>query len=569
MQNQAHADRRRTPPGQSKLLVRTAMVGAVSFLVITSMLLAGMVTLPFLLLLAATIAQVALLARKAVVAYIGRHIPIQTAVSMVWAATIAAAVIGVSEGSADNEIKIALTAAVLSIISSLAHLARFRLTHGIGIANARKGGVPRIVDQSQPGPLSSLVVGATGLSVWLAATLTDIEAVWAASTLLLAIGASTVVSLSLLATLSSRSDKLRSVIRQWTNENQPRAVIHFSGSIRSAYQLDQWIQLLERAVPGIVLVVRDAGAFTQLARRYPQPILYVQRFVDLDFVLSESTTYAFYVNTAAPNSHLLRFDRLIHIQLGHGESDKQPSGSKTQRPYDYHFIAGEVAVQRLLNLGVTRERIVEIGRPVGPGATSESDSVLYAPTWEGAHEDSNASSFAVLGTKALELLLASTEASIRFRPHPLTGTTDPRLKRELADARRIAQQDLRVEIVDTEAETLHESFDQAAVLVTDISSVLVDFYLWDRPILVIDTRTSRSEPLHDVYPTSRGTTVVAPTAEGFAVLGKMTGGFDPARESRAAMTKQLISGVTTAETIVTALARIDEAEARQVDSSRE
>ena len=54
-----------------------------------------------------------------------------------------------------------------------------------------------------------------------------------------------------------------------------------------------------------------------------------------------------YVNQVEPNFRMLRFAEPVHIQLGHGESDKGGSVSNQHKAYDLTFVGGEAGRHRL------------------------------------------------------------------------------------------------------------------------------------------------------------------------------------------------------------------------------
>jgi hypothetical protein len=86
-----------------------------------------------------------------------------------------------------------------------------------------------------------------------------------------------------------------------------------------------------------------------------------------------------------------------------------------------------------MRTGVRNEDIVEVGRPqLAPIDTSGTTpdpifTVLYAPTWEGWSEDLAHSSVATMGPAIVRALLDhSPQIRVLYKPHPLTGTRDPR-----------------------------------------------------------------------------------------------------------------------------------------------
>ena len=75
---------------------------------------------------------------------------------------------------------------------------------------------------------------------------------------------------------------------------------------------------------------------------------------------------ALYVNQNTRNFQMMRFNTMLHVFISHGESDKSYMVSGQTKCYDYSFIAGEAAAERLgqhlINYDVDTKTI-RIGRP--------------------------------------------------------------------------------------------------------------------------------------------------------------------------------------------------------------
>ena len=130
---------------------------------------------------------------------------------------------------------------------------------------------------------------------------------------------------------------------------------------------------------------------------------------------------------------MLRFAAPVHIQLGHGESDKGSSISNQHKAYDLTFVGGAAGSDRLgaaLRDFDAGARTVQIGRPQldhdYPGAPDWSRGsglrVWYAPTWEGDRASIAYGSLASHGLALVEALIADPRIRVIYRPHPRTGT---------------------------------------------------------------------------------------------------------------------------------------------------
>lgn len=128
---------------------------------------------------------------------------------------------------------------------------------------------------------------------------------------------------------------------------------------------------------------------------------------------------ALYVNQNTRNFQMMRSNTMLHVFISHGESDKSYMVSGQTKTYDYSFIAGEAAADRLaahlINFDVAAKTI-RIGRPqldtppatTGPALPEDDRTVvLYAPTTEGDRPSMRYSSLASHGVAMMQALLAS------------------------------------------------------------------------------------------------------------------------------------------------------------------
>jgi hypothetical protein len=221
-----------------------------------------------------------------------------------------------------------------------------------------------------------------------------------------------------------------------------------------------------------------------------------------------------YVSHHPRNFQFLRFPQLAHVYLGHGESDKVVSASHQMRAYDEVFVAGQAAADRLAGelLWFDIDRTVHVGRPqlstsairrtVDPRARP---TVLYAPTWEGAQASMAYSSVATHGT-ALVRSLIGEGLRVVYRPHPRTG----------ANRREVAGADATVRALFDGPEgrstdsavvadaPLATAFADADLLVTDVSSLAVEWLPTGRPLIVTEPEDPGASvppsPLLDAVP---------------------------------------------------------------------
>jgi len=275
---------------------------------------------------------------------------------------------------------------------------------------------------------------------------------------------------------------------------EQRIVVFFPEPLRNGYQLEQWLPVLEAAHArhGVAVVTQDSRTTAWLRERTALPVLCIARTATLDGIVQRSdAALALYVSHHPRNFQMLRFSTLGHVYIGHGESDKAVSASNQLKAYDRVFVAGSAAEERVMAelLWFDRSRLVRVGRPQAaspaPRPAPAVPTVLYAPTWEGAQPSMAYGSVLTHGSSLVSSLVAAGMRVV-YRPHPRTGANrrdvaaaDAALRRMLAapDAQRTGSR--------TEPDRpLQEAFEDADVLVTDVSSVALEWLPTGRPLVV-------------------------------------------------------------------------------------
>lgn len=290
---------------------------------------------------------------------------------------------------------------------------------------------------------------------------------------------------------------------------QNAVALFFATGPENAYQFEQWRRPLERLAghqPVFVIVDRPDTGDLVLATS-SLPVAFARGSAALEELVRErDVRVVLYCNQVEPNFRMLRFAAPVHIQIGHGESDKASSVSNQHKAYDLVFVGGEAGRRRLgeaLRGFDAEHRTVEIGRPQldhdYPGAPDWSpDSgrrVFYAPTWEGDRPSIAYGSLASHGIALVEALLTDPDTRVIYRPHPRTGTAsaahaaaDQRIRHLLGGAGER-------HVVDEGAYGWQWGFADACV--TDISAVAYDWLATGKPLVV----TQPVEPLA-LLPTS-------------------------------------------------------------------
>jgi len=277
--------------------------------------------------------------------------------------------------------------------------------------------------------------------------------------------------------------------------------VYFADGKVNMYQLRQWyapLAELAREHP-VAILSRSPGTMTTLLDESPVPVVYARQVVDLErFVEEQAPKVVLYVNQNPRNFQMMRYGRMWHVFVNHGESDKMYMTTNQFKAYDYALIAGDAARDRLTaalwDYDLDR-RTIAIGRPqadhfVGavPYPDDDRSVVLYAPTWEGDRPAAAYGSIASHGVTLAERLLASGRHRLVYRPHPRSGVLDPAYR---AAHQRIVAAIAAANAADPAAQHVYDDGPElgwqladADVAVTDISAMIYDRLAVGKPLIV-------------------------------------------------------------------------------------
>ncbi|QYX80070.1 hypothetical protein [Streptomyces akebiae] len=219
----------------------------------------------------------------------------------------------------------------------------------------------------------------------------------------------------------------------WLAEYRPTTAMYFSGGTTSAYQANMWLSTLSQLEKPLI-VLRERF-MVQKIDATDVPVICFPK-VSTMFSLENSTLkMMLHPANAAKTSQVLRIPTIKHAFINHGESDKLSSCNPYAKAYDEVWVAGPAARERyaLAEVGVEDKDIVEVGRPqlapirpyAGP-PTGAYTTVLYAPTWEGWDGNPGNTSVVLAGENIVRQLLADDKVRLLYKPHPMTGSVDPR-----------------------------------------------------------------------------------------------------------------------------------------------
>lgn len=273
--------------------------------------------------------------------------------------------------------------------------------------------------------------------------------------------------------------------------HQP-VMLFFATGQDTLYQLRPWYSALEalNATQPVIAVFRDSRTARLVSSETTLDCVTLANYGQLDAVLARSDVkLALYVNHDPINFECLRFTSLAHVYLGHGDSDKGVFVSNQLKAYDFYFVAGKAAIERVVSSVMfydSSARCLPIGQPqldAIPRDTAPPPRpvVLYAPTWEGSQPSVAYSSLVSHGAALVDSILASDGFDLIYRPHPFTGNVDP--------AYAVADHAIRAKVtaagqrVDTNG-TLADAIAGSSFLITDVSAVTSFWLPTGRPVLV-------------------------------------------------------------------------------------
>lgn len=273
----------------------------------------------------------------------------------------------------------------------------------------------------------------------LAVTSVTDEPAWAAAgialSLLLSLTGLTLLALRLLpGRRPAGEQEVLEWFDRWLAEYRPTVGLYFSGGVSSAYQANMWLEPLAKLGGRPVIILRERFMVPKIAAT-DVPIVCLPKVATLMRLEHSTLRVLIHPSNSGKTSQVLRIPTIKHTFVNHGESDKLSSCNPYAKAYDEVWVAGPAARERyaLAEVGVEDKDVVEIGRPqldavrpyAGPPAGAYT-TVLYAPTWEGWDGNPGNTSVIAAGENLVRALLADPGVRLLYKPHPLTGSVDPR-----------------------------------------------------------------------------------------------------------------------------------------------
>ena len=405
---------------------------------------------------------------------------------------------------------------------------------------------------------------------------------------------------------------------RWLASYRPTVGMYFSGGTTSAYQANMWLSTLAQLDGQPIIVLRERF-MVQKIEATDVPIVCIPKVAHLMHLEHSTLKVLLHPANSGKTSQVLRIPTIKHAFINHGESDKLSSCNPYAKAYDEIWVAGPAARERyqLADIGVDDRDVVEVGRPqlspiqpyAGPPRGTYT-TVLYAPTWEGWTDDPGNTSVILAGENIVAALLADPGVRLLYKPHPMTGSVDPRaaeanariqamiheanakragagaaaagspdpaaaaeLERCTAELERLTATGFRPgadevekmhlqsspdghraelveaaitawenaywaslpewqhQIVTGPRPAIYSCFNQADLLVSDVSSVVSDYLTSEKPYAVANTSGLSESEFRAGFPTVRAAAILSPGAEEVPALLESVR--DPAKDTLA------------------------------------
>jgi hypothetical protein len=352
-------------------------------------------------------------------------------------------------------------------------------------------------------------------------------------------------------------------------------MLYHTGTVDSAHQVNMWLSACERLGRPTLLALRERVCLDELASTTLPVICIPDSVAFMTFSLPE-VRVALYTANVGKTIHMLREPGVQHVFVGHGDSDKTASFNPFSRVYSEVWVAGEAGRDRYrrAGVGVRDEDIVEVGRPQLDGLTISAGhvgdgelTVLYAPTWEGWTGDLAHTSLIRTGPPLVERLVGFPNVRVIYKPHPFTGTVSP--EAAAADAKirgTISRAGGRHVTVVGPEPTLYDCFNDADLMVADISSVLSDFIYTEKPYVVPNLTGLSEDAFRAHYPSAGMAYLLDPVAERIGAILDLARSSDPLAASRREL-KHYLLGPDQPDAMTRFAAAVDAAYQRAVSLS--
>ncbi|WP_299947813.1 CDP-glycerol glycerophosphotransferase family protein [uncultured Microbulbifer sp.] len=273
----------------------------------------------------------------------------------------------------------------------------------------------------------------------------------------------------------------------------PYSFVLHTGEVTAAVpHIAIWLPSFLRSSGRTLIVVRYQKSLISVGNylfknNYPADVILCKSEKEIDVLIGrlQGTRACFYPSNTGNNIHLIKHQKIKHIFIGHGDSDKSASAHKFFRVYNQNWVAGQANIDRFQSIARNGLEFVKIGRPTlkavaleaQPDWSSrfdESVNLLCLPTWEGVYEEQNYSS--VSHSKQL-LGALKNRFNVGLKFHPMTGSRS-------SQAKSAINGDFSGLTLYTAEDTIESFIDSYNVFICDISAVVSECLALNGPIFV-------------------------------------------------------------------------------------
>lgn len=333
-------------------------------------------------------------------------------------------------------------------------------------------------------------------------------------------------------------------------EHNSDILIYFAGVINTEYQINQWIPIFKELEKKYrVTVIFQQAHFFSYGTTLSIPAMRLGNIRRLaNFLENGNIKMIFYLNNAGSNYSLLVFRKYTHIHLNHGDSDKAANAENTARDYNYVFIAGQASLDRHVQIGWDPSQLKIVGRPqieflkqgYNRGTGKGKKTVLYAPTFEGNKEIDCYSSVKEFGMTIIRSIVSSRKYRLVVKLHPYTGVFLEEYARAGNEIKRFLEENAAdghqwIDQIKPQ-KSLYELFLESDLVISDVSSVAIDFLTLDRPIIATNPFGISEVDGEKRFPFWKGAHILNPNQDVMPLIDEAIMN-DPKKQIRETMAK--------------------------------
>ena len=276
-------------------------------------------------------------------------------------------------------------------------------------------------------------------------------------------------------------------------------LLHTGESGNGFVHLDLWIPWFLRADIDFIVLVRSPILLKEIKIKYPRvEIVYARGAKDVENIIDRLSALkaCFYPSNTGNNLHLLKFNDIKHIFIGHGDSDKTASAHKYFRVYDENWVASDAHIDRFQNEGFDFSGLksVKVGRPNLLKILGNSTDIwhkrfggklqfLYLSTWEGFTAEQDYTSVYFF-KEILELLKELENIKLSVKLHPRVGSRDLSLLKTNDKVKEYTQKhNISCSVYEAE-KPVDELIIESNIFICDISAVVSECLASNAPIFV-------------------------------------------------------------------------------------